>query len=265
MVTGISTACLYPLVTEKALDILLEAGFRTFEFFVNCDSEMSDEFLGGLNTRLKEKNASVYSLHFYTAVYEPYMFFSDYQRRFDDGLELYRRYCASAARIGAKVVVFHGDRRNSELPLEDFCERFYTLSKMARSEGVTLAQENVSRCRSAELSQIREMHRLLGSDIKFTLDIKQAVRAQENPLEVLKEMGADLVNVHVSDNTPEHDCLLPGAGSMDLKTVSATLGEIGYKGPMIIEVYRVNFKEHSELRDAGEYLRGITGENLLND
>ena len=37
---GISTACLYPLETENALDRLLQLGFRRFEVFLNSFSEL---------------------------------------------------------------------------------------------------------------------------------------------------------------------------------------------------------------------------------
>ena len=36
---GVSTACLYPMETEKALRALGEAGVRTVEVFFNADFE----------------------------------------------------------------------------------------------------------------------------------------------------------------------------------------------------------------------------------
>lgn len=39
--TGISTACLYPLETEKALELLLEEGFRHFEIFSIHSAKLS--------------------------------------------------------------------------------------------------------------------------------------------------------------------------------------------------------------------------------
>ena len=41
MSIGISTACLYPMYTEQALEILLDQGFRLFEIFFNTISELA--------------------------------------------------------------------------------------------------------------------------------------------------------------------------------------------------------------------------------
>jgi sugar phosphate isomerase/epimerase len=146
MTSGVSTACLYPLETEKSLDALLRAGFRTFEIFFNSHSEITPEFAASLRERLDAFGARAISCHFYTSGFEPFMLFTAYRRRFEDGLALYARYCSVFAITGARYAVFHGDRRDSELPISEYCERFARLNEAARSEGMTLAQENVSRC-----------------------------------------------------------------------------------------------------------------------
>ena len=57
METGISTACLYPMETERALDLLLGLGFRRFEVFLNCESELQRPFLQELKARAHEYGA----------------------------------------------------------------------------------------------------------------------------------------------------------------------------------------------------------------
>ena len=42
---GASTANLYPLETERALDCLLELGFRELEVFLNTESEAEETFI----------------------------------------------------------------------------------------------------------------------------------------------------------------------------------------------------------------------------
>ena len=44
MVIGASTANLYPMLTEEALDTLLALGFRNLEVFVNTESEIVPAF-----------------------------------------------------------------------------------------------------------------------------------------------------------------------------------------------------------------------------
>lgn len=254
MYCAISTACLYPLETEKSLKILLEQGFRNFEFFLNCESEFSDEFLSMLTSMLDAYNAKVCSVHLFMSGLEPYIFFSDYMRRFNDGVDQYRRYFSKAAKIGASVVVFHGDRRDGKLSIEKFCERFKVLSEAASGEGVTLAQENVARCRSATIENVLAMKRILGDKIKFVLDVKQAIRAGESPVEMCGAMGKNIALVHLSDSTPEHDCLLPGMGTFDIGELRGCLAQNSYDGPLVIEVYSNACKNYDELAKTSGYM-----------
>lgn len=254
MYCAISTACLYPLETEKSLAELLKLGYRDFEVFANCESEFSDEFIALLHSMLGPYDAKVHSLHLYTCGLEPFMFFSNYPRRFKDSLELYARYFEKAARLGAEVVVFHGDRRDSALPIEEFCERFDRLSQTALREGVVFAQENVARCRSATVKAVREMKRILGSRIHFVLDVKQALRAGQSPLEMCEAMGENISLVHISDSTKAKDCLLPGAGDFDFVQLCSRLSGFSYSGPLVIEVYSDCFKSSEELLAAREFM-----------
>lgn len=247
MYGAISTACLYPLETEKSLAALLKLGFRQFEVFVNCESEFSDGFISLLDSELRPYDAKVYSMHLFTCGLEPFMFFSDYPRRFHDSVDQYSRYFEKAARLGAKIVVFHGDRRDSKLPFEEFCERFAALSEAAEREGVTLAQENVARCRGATAEAICGMKRLLGSRVRFVLDVKQALRAGESPLDMCDAMGENISCVHLSDSTAQCDCLLPGNGDFDFPSFLSRLRRYSYLGPLIIEVYSGCFKKLDEL------------------
>lgn len=255
MFCAISTACLYPLETEKSLTALLKLGFREFEVFANCESEFSGAFISRLTAILKPYGAHVYSMHLYTSGFEPFMFFSNYIRRFNESVTQYERYFENAARLGAKTVVFHGDRRDGQISLEEYCERFSILSDKACGCGVILAQENVSRCRSATVDAVRGMKRLLGSHIRFVLDVKQALRAGESPLDMCDAMGENIACVHLSDSDPQKDCLLPGNGTFDLAGFCSRLNKYSFDGPLTIEVYRNDFKSFSELLAA---LRFVT-------
>ena len=42
---GASTACFFPLLTEKALDNVLNLGFEQAEIFFNTSSELEDAFV----------------------------------------------------------------------------------------------------------------------------------------------------------------------------------------------------------------------------
>jgi sugar phosphate isomerase/epimerase len=257
MYMGISTACLYPMETEKALARLIGLGFRRFELFVNCESECTGRFAREVLQLLEGCGGRVYSVHLFTGSFEPFLFFTDYERRIADAVRQFRRYFRFARQVGAEMTVFHGALRGYSIPIEKYCERFLRLGAAAQEERMLLAQENVSRCTSATVDAVRAMRACSGGRMKFILDTKQALRAGQPVREMLRAMGSDLVNVHLSDRRPEEDCLLPGRGEEDLPGLCAALAAQGYGGPLTIEVYRQNFKTAEELRRAGDYVDSL--------
>lgn len=257
MLSAISTACLYPLETEHALKELLNLGCRRFEIFANCHSELQPAFISLLRGMLQSSGAKAGSLHLFTGNFEPFMLFSNYQRRFDEGLAIFSKYAEAAAALGAEVLVFHGDRKDSSLPIEEYCERFALLSAAAKEQGVTLAQENVARCKSGRVQSVKTMKRLLKDNIHFVLDVKQALRAGEDPFEMADAMAGSIVGVHLSDHDASRDCLLPGQGQMQFTTLRKKLEACGYTGAYIIEVYRHNFNDLPELKRSYDLLQGL--------
>lgn len=257
MKTGISTACLYPETIESSLDLLLSAGFLDFELFINTHSELSSAFISQMRNAVQNAGGSIVSLHPFTSGYEPMMFFSEYQRRFDDSLEFYKRYFDAAASCNAAFLVFHGGNLYCTLTLDEYCHRFARINEIAKKFGVIVAQENVNGFLGAQPGFIAGMKRILGDEVKFVLDIKQAVRAGFSPHELCSVMGSNIVHVHVNDHTAQDDCLLPGKGNMDFAKLKASLDSFGYTGKFIIEVYNNNFKTLDHLVESARYLEDI--------
>lgn len=256
MSIGISTACLYPMYTEQALDTLLLQGFRLFEIFFNSPSELEPEFVSMLGNKLRQYGGTLKSVHPFTSGFESYLLFSNYERRYQDGAKFYDRYFEVAARLGAQILVLHGDRNpeKSGLTEIEYFERFAKLAQRGKRYGVVLAQENVNCFRSADPVIVRRMRDYLGDDVSFVLDIKQAVRSGFDPFIMCEAMGERLVHVHVNDHTVEQDCLLPGMGQMDFQRLRQMLDGFGYQGDFMIEVYRKNFQQLEELTKSYHYL-----------
>lgn len=250
MEVGLSTACLYPMETEQALLHVLEQGARTVEIFFNAESEYNVSYLRRLQALLTRYGATVRSIHPYTAAYESMMFFSDYPSRFADSVLQYRRTFSVAAFLGAKAVVFHGARKDLAISMERYCERFGRLAHAAKEEGVLLAQENVARCKCGASGHIADMRRFLGEDVHFVLDVKQVRRAGESLQEMCAAMAGQIICVHLSDAAPGRDCLLPGDGEVDLPGMRQKLETHGFQGPLLIEVYRSDFSNMSDLKTA---------------
>lgn len=259
MRVGVSTACLYPTLTELSLSNLLELGVREFEIFFNTMSELDKGYIKTLKRTIRQYGAKVRSLHPYSSMMEPFMFFSNYERRFTDMIDEYKKYFNAAKVLDADLVVIHGDKLPAYSPDEKYFERFSRIIEIGKQYGVIVAQENVNLHRSQNIDFLCKMREWIGDDIKFVFDIKQSVRAGYDPYEFADKLGNSIIHVHVNDNDPSSTCLLPGKGVMDYARLKSILDKNGCDPSWIIEVYRSNFGEMSELWNTAKWLMEQTG------
>lgn len=247
MTAGVSTACLYPKLLEESLYDLTLNGIPNVEIFTNTHSEMSRNFAVSLLEILKHFDAKCISVHPFTAEIEPIMLFSAYERRTRDALE-YLKYCFEFMNIlGAKIFVLHGNKGSINAPRELYCERYSMIYKLGQNFGIDVAIENVSRCQSGNLNFLRDLSDMLGDDVKFVLDTKQAVRSKENVFDMIKALGEKIIHVHLSDNGELGDCLMLGRGRLNIHRLISEIYSRNPDASVILELYRSNFNGISDL------------------
>ena len=91
--------------------------------------------------------------------------------------------------------------------------------------------------------------------LRFTLDIKQAMRAGCDPVTFVHAMGDRLCNVHVCDWHEDGTLCLPGEGCFDFDALMEALAEIGYDGPIIMEPYLKLIKSDEALLRSIAFMR----------
>ncbi len=248
MLTGISSACLYPMQTEDAVETIckLNEGM-VLELFVNSTSELSPKYIRNLKSILDFYGARVVSMHPFSSVVEPIFFFSHYKRRFYDGMKLYTKYFKICEKLGSEVFVFHGDYKLSPTSNEFYFERYLELRNRAKEYGIIFAQENVERCKSHSLEFIKNMKHQLKDDVSFVFDVKQAIRADVNPLDMADAMGKSIVHIHLSDNKEGYDCLPIGRGNFNFEQLFNKLKLNNFDKAVILELYRKNFDTLDDL------------------
>ncbi len=254
---GISTSCLYPMNTEEALDLLGRNGIKTCEVFLNSISETTAEFAKLLNSIKEEYGMKITAVHPFSSFSETFMLFGEYERRYLDVIDFYKRCFEVTALLGADISIIHGMRTVGKLPHEKYFERFAGLIESGKEFGVRVAQENVNGHFSATPDFLEKMKNHLKDDFKLVFDVKQAVRSGFNPIEFAEEFKNDIIRIHISDHNPQSDCLPPGKGCFDFKTLFSVMESARYGGDYIIELYREGFGTVDELIGSFGHLKTI--------
>ncbi|MCM1166081.1 MAG: sugar phosphate isomerase/epimerase [Lachnospiraceae bacterium] len=254
---GVSTASLYPLHVEDAFAELARLGVKCAEVFANSVREGGEPYISQMCKIRDENGMTVTSFHPFSSPMESVFLFSTYDRRVEEMIELYRGFFGSMNRLGAKVFVVHGAINSSKCTPKHYVEQFRLLSGVGREYGVAVAQENVHYCLSGRLEFLKMMKRELGEDAKFVLDLKQARRSGEDPLDYVEALGESIVHCHLSDGDGDRDCLPVGRGNFDFGLLARRLFSHGYAGAFIVELYRDNYGEFSELKSSVDALSEI--------
>ncbi len=247
MLAGVSTACMYPKLLEDALYELSVNGISHVELFFNADCELRRPFVATLAELMQRFGVTCKAVHPFACPMEPMMLFSTYERRVEDMLDYYKRHFEAMHTLGAQLFVFHGNSIHNPVPAEFYCERYRKLCDAGKAAGITVAQENVVRCQSGSLQFLQEMTKLMGDEARFVLDVKQAVRAKENPQQMLRSLGNHVVHVHISDHSEMGDCLMLGVGRFRIRGFLEELHQHSPEASVILELYRSSYRGISDL------------------
>lgn len=254
MKIGISTSCLYPMYTETAFETIAANGVELTEIFFNANCELQPPFIKELCDIKDKYGITVSSVHPTMSLAESFMLFSNYDRRFNEGLDIYKRYGCIAAQLGAKYVIMHGGKPNGTMDDYGYFDRFAKVAEAVKANGATLLQENVVLFRAGNLDTLSKMSDYLGDNVNFCLDVKQSIRGGYSPYDVLQLLGNKIKHLHLSDSNDKYDCMLPLTGNFDFKDFLTTAQKYGYTGDAVIELYRNAFGEPKELFDAHKNL-----------
>ncbi len=259
MKIGISTSCLYPMYTEQSFELLAKNGIELTEIFFNANCELQPPFIKRLAEIKNQYGITVSSVHPTMSLAESFMLFSNYDRRFNEGIEMFKRYGEIAAELCAKYVIMHGGKPNGTMDNHGYFDRFAKVAEVVRQNGATLLQENVVNFRAGSLEALEDMSNYLGSEVNFCLDVKQSIRGGYSPYDVLNLLGGKIKHLHISDSNGVNDCMLPLTGNFDFKDFLSTACDCGYTGNAVIELYRNAYGQPEELFAAHKKLLSVVG------
>lgn len=255
---GMSTAAYYGrLETDEAAALCAAMELDCCEVFLETHSEYNEGFGDTVRTALRGLPA--HSVHPKGTQFEGDLFGkSPRQRR--DALRTWEGVLAAAKAMGAKVYVYHGptdfSRRGQGPNLVAQQGVLVELCAMAAQQGICIGWENVV---WAGLNTQEHVARIRDAlpDMRFVLDIKQAMRCEVDALALLEVMGDRLVNVHLCDWDADGALCLPGKGIFDFDSFFCALRRQRYEGPVILEPYPHLFENQEEIETSLAYLRAF--------
>ncbi len=256
--TGISTASLFVREkTEGALRILKDMGVKTAEVFLESYCEYNKEFGEILKKEKGEMN--IHSIHTLTTQFEPQLY-SINERAQKDSFDILQGVLACGKELNAKYYTFHGPARLKRTPITINFDKVGKITQKivedCRKYGITLAYENVHWSYYNYIGFFKELKSRV-IELKGTLDIKQARQSNVHYKEFIKEMGGDIVTVHLSDINDSGLMCLPGYGKTDFYDLFSRLNDVGFNGALLIEVYQNDYKELDELFNSLDFVNNV--------
>jgi sugar phosphate isomerase/epimerase len=155
-----------------------------------------------------------------------------------------------AARLGAKNV---GIRTDTLVP-ERHTEQIERLAGVL-AEVVPLCNElNVNITIESHSNQVAtrtedqiEVHDMVGSPrVGVCLDVSWAYASGMDPAAAIRELGDLVLHVHLRDARRAAPLVLPGEGEVDFVEVFRALRDIGYAGPLVLELEKHCFMDYSK-------------------
>lgn len=178
------------------------------------------------------------------------------------GMEIMQKAIALAGRLGIRVIQLSGfDVYDQEQRTEEtgkrYIENIYKAVRMAEEVCVMLAIEPVEGNLLAVKDTMEVVRKIDSHCLQIYPDMANINSLGIDPIEELPYGKGHIAAVHMRDSLPGvFDATLPfGSGYLDFDGVFKKLDEIGFCGPMVVEMWNTDRPEYKELiRQAREYM-----------
>ena len=241
---GLSTGALFPVPTEAVPALAARRGLADLEVMLQTAGEYAPAFARELAGRCADYGCHVHAVHVWQ---EFHPLLSPYARRAEEAVALFDLAIEGAARLGARVVVWHGPKR-SDMAGPACWDRFVAVAAeraaACEAAGLALGVENVSWCALATTREVAAFAARMDDldpagtgRIGFVFDPFQAAEAGQNPFMTLAAMGDRVLDVHLSDikeADPSGRHLPPGEGDLPWPALLRAIAG-AYRGPLMLE------------------------------
>jgi L-ribulose-5-phosphate 3-epimerase len=141
--------------------------------------------------------------------------------------------------------------------MQRLAEGLHLVLEHAALEGMTIAFEPEPGMLIDTMASYEALVKLVDSpQLKLTLDVGHLHCLGETPIaDIIRNWHERLVNIHIDDmRAGVHEHLMFGEGEIDFPPIIAALVEVGYDGPLNVELSRHSHDGPAAARQAFEFL-----------
>lgn len=178
------------------------------------------------------------------------------------GMEIMRGAIKLAGRLGIRVIQLSGfdvydQEQRTEETRKRYIENIYKAARMAEEVCVMLAIEPVEGNLLAVRDTMEVVKRIDSHCLQIYPDMANINSLGIDPIEEIPYGKGHIAAVHMRDSLPGvFDATLPfGSGYLDFDGIFKKLDEIGFRGPMVVEMWNTDRQEYKKLIcQAREYM-----------
>lgn len=265
-VFGIYEKAVRPSSFENMFQDAREAGYQSFEFSIDA----TDERLKRLSWGKEEvegvwKAALAQDMKILTMCLSGHKRFplgSSDPETIKTGMKIMEKAIELGGRLGIRIIqlsgfdVYDQEERTPETR-KRYVENIYLSSRMAERACMMLAIEPVEGNLLAVRDTMEVVKEIDSHCLQIYPDVANINSLGINPLEELPWGKGHIAAVHMRDSLPGiYDATIPfGSGYLDFEGVFRKLDEIGFCGPLVVEMWNTDRPEYQEaIRQAREYM-----------
>jgi len=255
-----STGALYPLESERALQLLSEAGFKHAELMPQAFADVD----GKAALRYERAGIHIASIHYPLAMFA--MLYSAHSTMAAEGMRLSADIVRLASQMQTEFIVIHPT--TSYTPemrphLEPrILENIRYLANLCEQQGITIAMENYPSGVGQFPDTLQAYIASLGlSCVKPMVDTTEVCEGGGDPVAFLRAIEPCPCHLHLSDFKEGKKHLPAGEGAIAWDEVKAVLDAKGYSGYYTLEPSYKHYLEDipARLHKAYEFARRVFG------
>ncbi|MBN1248397.1 MAG: sugar phosphate isomerase/epimerase, partial [Anaerolineae bacterium] len=240
----------YPVL--RALEVIQGLGFDGVEICLEND-DMAPDLLTPEKIAAVRQRVTALGLEPISISYHQDYVYSD----------VYFELTKSAIRVtpefGTDLFVFSGPpkRANDDEGFDRMVARTRELAVVAERAGVILAEEFEPNFVVGSTADLLRLFEAVDSPaLAANMDLGHVFLCDPDPIAAIRAVGKRIVHCHVEGMaTGVHNHLLPQEGDMDLAAYLAALHDVGYDGPLSLDLYNHDYEVVAA--DTIAYLQGL--------